>query len=308
MNQPDTSENWSQGRWISILDRIEHRQPEVGLRFWGPPLWLEVTMSGPDSALWFANSSATQEWNWQSDTPCSEAATLADEGADDDQLLAVVSRYAVENLILNSVHEIGEWFRFDGERVFPAHPTGHASIAEADDQGNGSIQLQVTFPRDADVSDEPLDPLTVDERMAQRLLEIAAGQRFTYFPDFNISFEACGPVVRTGQIGGSRTVWRSSWSRSTVEAGSADMDALVVLVARDVHRSLVFFEADRICRAFHVDGRRPWRLSVPKPPLGPEPADLEAAGTEWLALSIVYLDNTLKLRANFNDLTRQVNA
>jgi hypothetical protein len=31
---------------------------------------------------------------------------------------------------------------------------------------------------------------------------------------------------------------------------------------RDVHRMLVLHEADRMCRAFYVDGRRPWRLAT----------------------------------------------
>ena len=48
----DPAPGRDQARWVRILDRIEHRQPDVGLRFWGLPLWLEVTMTGPDSDRW----------------------------------------------------------------------------------------------------------------------------------------------------------------------------------------------------------------------------------------------------------------
>jgi hypothetical protein len=290
VSESGLSEIWAEARWVSILDRIEHRQPQVGLKYWGPPLWLEVTMRGPDSDLWPANTNDGHEWNWQSDEPCEEAAALAGEGADDDRLLAVVGRYTVENLILNSVHEIGEWFRFDGQRLFPAHPARDAPLN--DDQGNGGVQLRVTFGQGAERSATPSD-----KRLIERLAEIAAAPRFTYFPDTAVSFEAPGPVIRTSQESASPTVWRSTWSSSTIEAAGAGADELVMLVARDVHRALVSYEADGICRAFHLDGRRPWRLDAPMPPLGPEPADDGSAGSELLAISLTYLDSPFHLTA-----------
>ena len=80
-------------------------------------------MKGPDSDLWFLAGQADREWDWQSSAPCPEVAELSDTGADDDELLAPVSRYTIENLILNAAHEIGEWLRLDGQRLFPAHPS-----------------------------------------------------------------------------------------------------------------------------------------------------------------------------------------
>jgi hypothetical protein len=289
VNESDLSQDWSQSRWISILDRIEHRQSEVGLRFWGPPLWLEVTMSGPDSVTWFANPSYTQEWNWQSSAPCHQVAALAKKGADDNELLAVVSRYAIENLILNSVHEIGEWFRFDGERLFPAHPTGDTSVLEVDEQGNGAVELQVTFGQDTECSDAVSDGQSVDPVLLQRLEKICAGPRFTYLPNFTISFEAAGPVIQMRTDGRRPIAWRSVWSPATLEAATDD-EQLVMLAGRDVHRGLVCYEADNICRAFHIDGRRPWRLASPKAPLGSDVPDLDAKGTELLALRVTYAE------------------
>ncbi len=102
------SPTWDERRWATIIDRIEFRQVGTGLRFWGPPLCLEVTMTGPDSDTWWAAAAGDtpdQSWNWQSDTACVEAMRLVAAGADDDTLLFAVGRYPLENLILNTVHE-----------------------------------------------------------------------------------------------------------------------------------------------------------------------------------------------------------
>jgi hypothetical protein len=309
VSEPDSSQGWAEARWVSILDRIEHRQPQVGLRYWGPPLWLEVTMRGPDSDLWPGNTNDGHEWNWQSDAPCDEVAALASEGADDDRLLAVVGRYTVENLILNSVHEIGEWFRFDGQRLFPAHPARDFPLDKGDDQGNGGVRLRVTFGQRAELSSRPSDQLAVEQligqRLVERLAEIAAAPRFTYLPDTAVSFEAAGPVISASPENAPHTVWRSTWSNSTIEGVGAVAEELVMLAARDVHRAIVSYEADGICRAFHLDGRRPWRLAAPDSPLGPEPRDEESAAGEPLAISVSYLDSSLHLIAA-SELVRNV--
>src|ERR1700728_1921692 len=96
---------WDGERWAAILDRIEQRQVGIGLRFWGPPLWLEVTMTGPDSDQWSvaqAGGLPDQPWNWESTAPCDEAGRLVAAGADDSSLLAVVSEYTLRNLVLNA--------------------------------------------------------------------------------------------------------------------------------------------------------------------------------------------------------------
>ena len=72
--------SWDQCRWERILDRMEFRQAGIGLRFWGPPVWLEVTMTGPDSDRWWAAAAGDvldQSWNWHSNTSCIEAMHLA---------------------------------------------------------------------------------------------------------------------------------------------------------------------------------------------------------------------------------------
>jgi hypothetical protein len=308
VSEAGSTKSWAEARWVSILDRIEHRQPQVGLRYWGPPLWLEVTMSGPDSDLWPADNNDGHEWNWQSDAPCEEVAALADEGADDDLLLAVVGRYTVENLILNSIHEIGDWLRFDGQRVFPAHPVRDVPLDGGEDQGNGAVQLRATFGTGPGPSDTLSAGPAVDklkgQRLVERLADMSAGPRFTYFPDTAVSFEAAGPVIRTSTTSTTAAVWRSTWSKSTLDSAGAGYADLVMLAARDVHRALVYYEADGICRAFHLDGRRPWRLAAPKAPLGPEPPDEETAG-ELLAISLTYSDSSLNLTAP-SELVRNV--
>ena len=290
----EADSGWCQARWIKILGRIEHRQPDVGLRFWGPPLWLEVTMTGADSDLWPANSEYAASWDWQSSEPCAEVAHLAENGADDDRLLAVVGRYTIENLILNAIHEIGEWFRFDGRRVFPAHSSCADPSYAREDQGNGGVVLHLEFVQaplrcGAVTAGPPLDPHR-GRCLVSRLAETAAATRFTYLPGTTISYEPAGPVINRWSNGGLTSAWRSIWSNSTLDAVEADGE-VVDLVARDVHSALVSYEADRICRAFHIDCRRPWRLAAPEPPLGADPPDSEGSDGELLSVSIDYADS-----------------
>jgi hypothetical protein len=289
----DRDPDWDQERWVNILDRIEHRDPDVGLRFWGPPLWLEVTMVGPDSDRWPTISEQATTWDWQSDAPCVEATALADEGADDDRLLNVVSRYTIENLILNAVHEIGEWFRFDGQRVFPAHRPRAAAPSDRDDQGNGSVTLQVAFggtPQRSDWSPSVSAPNQQRAgRLVGRLTEAAAASRFTYLPGTAISYDVAGPVIRRWSEPEPTASSRFAWSSSTLRAEGADGADLVALVSRDVHGALVSHEVDRICRAFHVDGSRRWNSAVSDSALGADHPRIEAHDMELLSTSINYL-------------------
>lgn len=272
--EPDS---WSGERWVEILDRIEYRQVGIGLRFWGPPLWLEVTMTGPDSDLWAmaeVGDVPDQPWDWQSTDPCHEAERLVGAGATDDGVLAVLSEYTFENLVLNSVHEIGEWLRFDAKRLFAAH--GANRVVGDGVQGNGAVGVKVNFVPTADGVDRDgtsrSDPITTD-KVSGRLSELAAAWRFTYLPGKRISYGEGGPIL-TDTLGGGmgRTFLGSTWSKSTQEAGSAA--AFVEAVQRDVHRMLVCSEVQRICEAFTVDGRCPWYLE-----LGPD-RDGEAAPSE----------------------------
>ncbi len=286
--------DWPVARWGRILDRVELRQAGLGLKFWGPPLWLEVTMTGPDSDRWPANPEGNDSWNWLSTETCSEAESLFDQGADDDQLVVAVGRYTVENLILNAVHEIGEWLRFDGKRVFPAHPSSQARPTAADGQGNGSVQLTVTFrpplrPTPALRARQPVD---VDQDQLRRLTELAGRSRFTYLPGTAVHYHADGPVIRLHSNGAPATGWRSMWSTATIDAlrDDADAETLIGAVQRDVHGAVVAWEADRICRAFYIDRRRSWRLSAPEPPLGPEPAADNEEVADMVVLTIAYLD------------------
>ncbi len=287
--------DWPQTRWARLVDRVELRQAGLGLKFWGPPLWLEVTMSGPDSDRWPANAEGTESWNWQSPETCVEAEDLLDQAADDDQLVIAVARYTVENLILNAVHEIGEWLRFDGRRVFPAHLAPQASSGAADGQGNGSVHLTVAFsppvqPTPAVPVAQP-DPLRA-QRQLRRLTELAEPSRFTYLPGTAFDYDAAGPIIRLYCEDRPATGWRWGWSSATLDAVQSDADAETVIgfVGRDIHGALVAWEADRICRAFHIDRRRRWRLLVPGATLGPDPAEDDGDVDEILTFTIAYLD------------------
>ena len=255
---PDAHPGWEDARWAALLDRIEHRQPEVGQKFWGPPLWLEVTMTGPDSDLWPAIGERAVAWDWQSSEPCHELADLEAAGATDDELLDVAGRYTIENLILNAVHEIGEWLRFDGRRLFPAHRSGMPT--DSDGQGNGGVRLRFAFGPAAPAASAP-EPQLVPQLIG-RPREAAAASRFTYLPGTTISYEDAGPVIRRWHDGRATATWRSTWSPETIQAATAGRLDAAALVARDVHRAVVLHEADRICGALHIDGAQPWVITA----------------------------------------------
>jgi hypothetical protein len=244
---------WDALRWARVLDRIEYRQAAIGLRFWGPPLWLEVTMVGPDSGDWATaglSAPAERSWDWQSTDPCSEAMALAGEGAGDGALLEAAGRYAFFNLVLNATHEIGEWFRFDAARVFPAHGTGGSDDGV---QGNGAVGVDVAFLDDAAVGSTPLP---APPSIAVRALEVAATWRFTYLPGTVISFTSDGPKVSGAD--GPESERCLPWTAAR-RAITGDDDEFRLAVIRDVHAALVAWEAQRVCDAFFVDGERPRR-------------------------------------------------
>ena len=286
---------WDQARWVGILDRIEYRHPRIGLRFWGPPIWLEVTMCGPDSKSWSiddAGGAADRSWDWQSSAPCPHVAEMIDAGVEDDVLLAIVSRYTLRNLILNSLHEIGEWLRFDARRLFPVHGEWDANSDIADPtQGNGAVYLCVDFDNAASgrAAEDPAREVAQRGRLHARATAEAAPWRFTYLPRTVISYGTNGPAI-TGASNqhDEPTVWESTWSQSTLAAAEASVTELVGALQRDVHRMLAAYETDRICRSLFVDGRQRWFLPASGTcPVSPVETIHDARS---IRLSIIHLD------------------
>ncbi len=266
-------QNWDGDRWVRILDRIEYRQPRIGLRFWGPPLWLEVTMSGPDSESWSTAGGQTvtdRSWDWQSSAPCPDIAAMVEAGVEDDRLLTVAARYTLENLVLNSVHEIGEWLRFDSRRLYPPHGIWDASDeVQQSTQGNGSVYVSVVYdppPAGARLTEAAVDDSAGRSRLRERAAQVASPWRFTYLPATAISYSNAGPSIVSTACGDHEiTLWSSSWSESALAAVKGSADHLTEEVQRDVHRMFCEYETDTICRALYVDGHRPWVLGgVPR--------------------------------------------
>jgi hypothetical protein len=77
-----------------------------------------------------------------------------------------------------------------------------------------------------------------------------------------------------------------------LEAAVAAGPDVAELVGRDVHSALVLHEADRICRALHVDGSRVWTLAVPELALGADPPDTEPQDVPLLSIRIDYADTS----------------
>jgi hypothetical protein len=300
------ADGWDDHRWYGILERIEQRQAGIGLRFCGPPLWLEVTMQGPDSDAWStadAGEIPDRSWDWQSSAACDEAMSLDAAGADDECLLASASRYTLENLVLNAVHEIGEWLRFDARRLFPAHG-GHTTGADGSTravgdglQGNGIVNVDLTFdPTPTPWIDRADEAATTRLRMTSRAGELAGAWRFTYLPGTSISYGPDGPVVTSGDGPVVTPAEGESayptpapslmWSTVALDAVDASGAEFVDAVERDVHRAVVLYEAARVCDAFHVDGRRPWRLAVED--RSPEERTASGRDRRAVAVSVSY--------------------
>lgn len=264
---------WDARRWRAILDRMEHRDASVGLRFWGPPLWVEVTMSGPDSDAWSSPpdaSAALPSWDWLSGTTCDLASAMEADGAGDDALLEVAARYTVENLVLNATHEIGEWLRFDGARLFPAHlhPSEPGRFPGDDaTQGNGSVEVRFVAP-----SAPPARTVGAPRHdvVVQRAQLEAAGWRYTSLPGETVTLHGSGPAVADGR---GRVV-TGRWSAGTVAAASGPTAAFVSAIHEDVHTALVRAHAEWICAAFHVDGAPRWALAGTAPAAGRRTTEL----------------------------------
>jgi hypothetical protein len=276
------SEIWSQSRWLRILERMEYRHTGIGLRFSVPPLWLEVTMSGPDSDAWSTagdKNAETQSWDWQSAAPCPEAVDLAEAGADDDELLGLIVKYTVENLILNATHEIGEWLRFDGGRLFPAHLRGVDEV-----QGNGAVRVDVDFDP-TPTSGTARTSHAVYPNQSERIGSTVGAWRFTYLPGIQIAYDSSGPLVTSAD---GASTWAMAWSTPTLDAVHGPPDELTALVAADVHRVLVRYETDLICRSLYVDGQQDWRLDPDGDRRSTNPPDGDGIHSKPLAVTVAY--------------------
>ena len=230
-------------------------------------------MTGPDSAEWATAASGgadERSSDWQSDAPCDEAVRLAAQGASDDELLAAVSACTFTNLVRDATREIGEWLRFDADRLFAAHgssrPAGPDGVAASDDgaQGNGAVTVLIHFDGgglDLSGPEDVADPVAA-RRVTARAGALAAPWRFSCLPGLSVDFAERGPVVvdTTPCPPGRSRAGASGWAPSTVAALDAPDGDFVEAVQRDVHLALIRSETRRICRAFHVDGHRPWWL------------------------------------------------
>ncbi|MCU4186258.1 hypothetical protein K6U06_17970 [Acidiferrimicrobium sp. IK] len=270
---------WDEPRWQRILDRIEVRLDGIGLRFWGPPLWLEVTMSGPDSDRWASGQpDGDRSWDWQSSAPCAAAGTLETAGATDDEMLGAASRYTLENLILNAAHEVGEWLRFDAVRVASPHDGVGDGV-----QGNGKAVVHVGFdPAPETVAGSRLPAIPAVADAARRV----ASWRFTSLPGEVIGYATAGPTLQLP--GAAAAVWTGRWAAVAAlpPGAESDLRALRAAVQADVHAMLIAYEAAKVCDAFYVDGSRPWRLAPgsgdPAASVGPG----DAAGPDRRPLSV----------------------
>ncbi|MFB7918929.1 hypothetical protein [Streptomyces sp. NPDC056061] len=195
---------------------------------------------------------------WADDMLVAACAT----GASDKMVLALAvaqAHYAIATL---AVHEVGEWFTFRGEQVFPPHRRAPdlPDDEETGPDGNGQVVLWLAYGHD-DSIDRPRGPVSAP--IADHVTYLAdigtlPGQRLCA-DESGITVEGPDNALAT----------RFPWSNAST-AGAGD-DRTRVL--HSVHRSLVVSELMVVARHLLVHSR---------PVLAPTPGP-GAVGVVWQA-------------------------
>ncbi|MGW0673550.1 hypothetical protein [Streptomyces sp. NPDC002746] len=183
-------------------------------------------------------------------------------GASDDEVLELAvaqAHYAVATL---AIHEVGEWFTFRGEQVFPPHRPDHDLPGDeaSGPDGNGAVVLWLTYDHeddDARTSGAVAAPAGGGEPY---LTDIGAlpGQKL-YAAGTGITVEGPGDAPAT----------RFSWDATGADSSGAEDDRSSTLHA--VHQSIVSSELRVVARHLLLRGQ---------PALVPAPGS-EGSGPTW---------------------------
>lgn len=168
-------------------------------------------------------------------------------GASDDEVLALAvaqAHYAIATL---AVHEVGEWFTFRGEQVFPPHRPDHDLPGDEENgpDGNGAVVLWLSYGQDVAARTSGAVPAPAASSHVPYLADIATlpGQRL-HADDSGITVEGPGDAPAT----------RFSWAEAAGAAPSGiEDDRSRTLHA--VHQSIVASELGVVARHLLVRGQ-----------------------------------------------------
>jgi hypothetical protein len=183
-------------------------------------------------------------------------------GASDEEVLALAlaqAHYAIATL---AVHEVGEWFTFRGEQVFPPHRSspGLPEDEENGPDGNGQVVLWLTYGREACVTRTrgPVSAPVTD--YVDYLADIGTlpGQRL-FADESGITVEGPGDTPTT----------RFAWAEAVPPDAGDDRPKIL----HALHQSIVSSELRVVARHLLVRGQ---------PVLAPAP-NQDGPGIAWHA-------------------------
>ncbi|MGW7605525.1 hypothetical protein [Streptomyces antimycoticus] len=189
-------------------------------------------------------------------------------GAGDEHLLALsVARahYALATLV---VHEVGEWYTYRGQQVYPPHwPDPHLPHEEdGGPDGNGQIVVWLTYGHAAgSISDQPR--ASTFPHVAGRLVN---RDDIGTLP---------GQALILAPHGITVTPPRTTLTALTPWTNSRDNEDPVELALRDIHQAMVMSELSVVAAHLHLSGA---------PVLAPSPGLRQGGdGMAWAA-SLTY--------------------
>ncbi|MDW4912556.1 hypothetical protein [Streptomyces californicus] len=184
-------------------------------------------------------------------------------GADDDTVLELAvaqAHYAVATL---AIHEVGEWFTFHGEQVFPPHRPDHdlPSDEENGPDGNGAVVLWFSYDRQNRTARTPGTVAAPADGWERYLADIETlpGQRL-HADSSGIAVAGPGDLPAT----------RFSWTEATGESANGLQDDRS-RVLHAVHQGIVSSELSVVARHLLVRGQ---------PVLAPAPGS-KGSGLPW---------------------------
>ncbi|QYA98909.1 hypothetical protein KZO11_37830 [Streptomyces anulatus] len=184
-------------------------------------------------------------------------------GASDDEILALAvaqAHYAVATL---AVHEVGEWFTFRGEQVFPPHRPDHGLSGDEGNgpDGNGAVVLWLAYDHEDSTTRTPGAGAAPVGGPASCLADIGS------LPGQRLDADDSGITVKgPGDAPATRIPWAEA--HEAIPSGAEHQRSDIL---HAVHQSIVSSELRVVARHLLLRGQ---------PVLAPAPG-AEGSGLAW---------------------------